>query len=395
MSESATFSERSVWAHKIPTPLRNFIRTESGSAAILAGATVAALVWANVDTSARTRRSGRPGSRSRSVTGASRQSVREWVNNGLMTFFFFVVGLEARREFDLGELRERRRVILPLHGRRRRHGRCRSCSTWRINAGRSSAHGWGVAMSTDTAFALGLLALVGRGLPDRVRVFLLTVVVVDDLVALLVIAFFYSSHVAGDAAGHRCRHPGGAARGVPAQGPRRAVLPRRRRRRLARRCTPRASTRSSVGLAMGLVTWAYAPVREDLERGDRPVPAVPRAADARAGHGLRPPASTRRCRPTTCCSSKFHPWTSYVIVPVFALANAGISHQRLVPGARLHLADHPGRPHRLRRRQADRRARASPGGHHAQPRAGCGRRSAGLRSPAAVPSPASASPSRS
>ena len=97
-----------------------------------------------------------------------------------MTFFFFVVGLEARREFDLGELRERRRLVLPLLAGL--GGMVVPVAIYLpLNAGGSGAHGWGVAMSTDTAFALGLLALVGRRLPDRVRVFLLTVVVVDDL----------------------------------------------------------------------------------------------------------------------------------------------------------------------------------------------------------------------
>ena len=112
-----------------------------------------------------------------------------------MTFFFLVVGLEARREFDLGDLRERRRFVLPLAaglvgmavpvadlpGVQRRPRRARTA--------------WGVAMSTDTALALGLLALLGRDVPDRVRVFLLTVFVVDDLAALLVIALVYSDDI--------------------------------------------------------------------------------------------------------------------------------------------------------------------------------------------------------
>ena len=97
-----------------------------------------------------------------------------------MTFFFLVVGLEARREFDLGDLRERRRFILPLAA-----GLIGMLVPVLIylafNAGRSSAHGWGIAMSTDTALALGVLALLGRNVPDRARVFLLTVFVVDDL----------------------------------------------------------------------------------------------------------------------------------------------------------------------------------------------------------------------
>ena len=117
-----------------------------------------------------------------------------WVNSGLMTFFFLVVGLEARREFDMGELRERRRLTLPLVvglG-----GMIVPVAIYlAANAGGPGARGWGASMSTDTAFALGMLALVGSWLPDRVRTYLLTFSVVDDLVGLAVIAIFYSARL--------------------------------------------------------------------------------------------------------------------------------------------------------------------------------------------------------
>ncbi|MGI8446179.1 MAG: Na+/H+ antiporter NhaA, partial [Streptosporangiaceae bacterium] len=115
-----------------------------------------------------------------------------WVNSGLLTFFFLVVGLEARREFDMGELRERRRLMLPLVvglG-----GMIVPVAIYlAANAGGPGARGWGASMSTDTAFALGMLALVGSWLPDRVRTYLLTFSVVDDLAGLAVIAIFYSA----------------------------------------------------------------------------------------------------------------------------------------------------------------------------------------------------------
>src|SRR5207237_4687031 len=134
---------------------------------------VGALVWINADSSSyervwRTTLAIRIGG-----TGIA-ENLRYWLNSGLMTLFFFVVGLEARREFDMGELRERRRLALPLAAGI--GGMVVPVAIFlALNAGRSSAHGWGVAMSTDTAFALGMLALVGPRFPVRLRAFMLTV----------------------------------------------------------------------------------------------------------------------------------------------------------------------------------------------------------------------------
>ena len=119
-----------------------------------------------------------------------------------MTFFFFVIGLEVRREFDVGELRERRRLALPVLAAL--GGMAVPVAIYlAFNGGGGSAHGWGVAMSTDTAFALGMLALVGPRFPDRLRGFMLTIIVVDDVVALLVIAVAYSGDVDARAAADR------------------------------------------------------------------------------------------------------------------------------------------------------------------------------------------------
>src|SRR3954453_14885903 len=112
-TEPARFTARTAWARNLQTPLREFLRTETGSAAVLLAAAVAALVWVNVDahsyeslwsTLLSIRLDG----------GGIALDLRGWVNSGLITFFFFVVGLEVRREFDLGELRERRRFLLPM-----------------------------------------------------------------------------------------------------------------------------------------------------------------------------------------------------------------------------------------------------------------------------------------
>jgi hypothetical protein len=159
VQDGPPLSGLTVWTRPRDVPLRRFLGTETGSAAVLLAATLVALVWTNVDRSSydsvwRTRLSIDVGG-----WGVS-QELRLWVNNGLMTFFFFVVGLEARRELDIGELRQRSRIVLPILA-----GIAAIVAPVAIylalNSGRSSAHGWGVAMSTDTAFALGLLALVG------------------------------------------------------------------------------------------------------------------------------------------------------------------------------------------------------------------------------------------
>src|SRR6266705_5282422 len=188
------FTGRTAWARDMAAALRAYLQTEVGSAVVLLASAVVGLIWANLpggsyETVWTTRLSVRLGG------WGITEELRGWVNDGLMTFFFFVVGLEARREFDMGELRERRRVALPLLAGL--GGMALPVAIYlALNAGRSSAHGWGAAMSTDTAFALGVLALVGPRFPERLRSFLLTVVVVDDLLALLVIAVVYSDHVA-------------------------------------------------------------------------------------------------------------------------------------------------------------------------------------------------------
>src|SRR4026209_2276363 len=193
--ETNRFSGRTAWARNLQSPLRAFLQTEPGNAAVLLGAAIAALVWVNANGSSYA--SVWSTQLSVQLGGAGiALDLRGWVNSGLMTFFFFVVGLEARREFDLGELRERRRFALPFAAGG--GGMTVAIAIYlAFNAGGPSAHGWGIAMSTDTAFALGMLALVGPRFPDRLRAFRLTVVVVDDIVALVVIAALYTETLDG------------------------------------------------------------------------------------------------------------------------------------------------------------------------------------------------------
>jgi Na+/H+ antiporter NhaA len=317
----STFSGTTAWARSLQTPLRSFLQTETGSAAVLLAAAVAALVWVNVDASSydsvwRTQLSINFG-------GAGIElDLRDWVNSGLMTFFFFVVGLEARREFDLGELRERRRVALPLVAAL--GGMAAAIAIYlAFNAGTSSAHGWGIAMSTDTAFALGLLALVGPRFPERLRAFMLTVAVVDDVVALVVIATVYSKtlHVLPLLAAGGFFVAVLAFRSVPVRvGLLYFVLGAGAWVGLLKSGVEPVV----VGLVMGLLVYAYPAERSSLERATerfREFREQPTADLARvAGTELRLATS-----PNERLQQLYHPWTSYVIVPLFALANAGIA----------------------------------------------------------------------
>ena len=311
---------RTTWSRRLRTPFRDFHRTESGSAGVLLAAAIAALVWANVGQSSydslwHTAFSVNLGKYSVA------DDLRGWVNSGLMTLFFFVVGLEARREFDVGELRERQRVTLPLLAGI--GGMAVPVAIYLVfNAGRASAHGWGAAMSTDTAFALGMLALVGPRFPDRLRSFMLTVVVVDDLVALVVIVVAYSSALSWVAlivaialfAGVLALRALKIRRGLAYLVPGVAIWV--------------ALFKSGVdpvvvGLAMGLLTYAYPAGRSALDRAsegfrlfrEQPTAELARQARDSVEAAISPNARLQQI---------YHPWTSYVIVPIFALANIGI-----------------------------------------------------------------------
>ncbi|KOV95924.1 Na+/H+ antiporter NhaA [Streptomyces sp. MC1] len=302
------------------SPLLAFLHTETGSSALLLAAALAAVVWANVDPSGyeslwRSHLSFQFDTHRLSLP------LREWVNSGLMTLFFFVVGLEARREFDMGELRDRKRLALPLAA-----GVSGMvvpvCFYLAVNSGQPSVHGWGAAMSTDTAFALGTLAVLGQRMPQGLRVFILTIAVVDDFLALGVIAVSYSSRIAWT--------PLFAALAIFCA----AVLARVLRVRRSLVYSLLAATawvallKSGVdpvviGLAMGLLPYAAPASRSRLEYAsglfrlfrEQPTPELARSVRAGLASALAPNERLQRL---------YHPWTSYVVVPLFALANAGI-----------------------------------------------------------------------
>src|SRR3954452_3373090 len=328
----AAAGERTAWARNLAAPVRRLLGLQTASAGILLAATVAAVAWANSPWSDAyhslwtTTLSIRLGEHGIAL------DLRHWINQGLMTFFFLVVGLEAKRELDVGELRERGRITVPVAAAV--GGASVPVLIFLVvNAGGRGSGAWGAAMSTDTAFALGALALLAPQ-ATRLRVFLLTLAVVDDLIALLVIATIYTDDVSLDA--------------LIVAGVLFAVL-------LALRYAPNAWRRPVAalvgvglwaallqsgidpliaGLGVGLITGAYPPPRPELERvvaltrsfREQPTPASARAAQLGVAAAISPNDQLQY---------RLQPWVSYVIVPLFALANAGVElrHGRLAEAA--------------------------------------------------------------
>ncbi len=321
---------RTAWERNLRAPVRRFLQTETSGAIVLVAAALAALVWANLGTSYEALWT----TRFTIALGhhALGTDLRGWVNEGLMTLFFLEVGLEAKRELDLGELRERRRLAIPVLAAVGGMGLAAAVYLI-VNAGGAGARGWGAAVSTDTALSLGTLALLTGGRAVRLRVFLLTLLVVDDLLALGVITIAYSTHISVVPLVIAVALLGVlvALRYAPSgwRGPVAALT-----------CVGlwAALFQSGVdavvaGLAIGLVTTAYPPSRQDLERStaltrefrEQPTPELAYQASA---------SLTSAISPNERLQYRLHPWTSWVIVPVFALANAGLH----VDGDLLHRA---------------------------------------------------------
>ena len=294
---------RTAWARNLAAPIRSFLHAETGGAVVLVAAAVAALLWANVAPQLLRRRSGttrlaivarRPRARHRPARLGQRGA-----DDAVLP-----------RRRARGQARARPRRAARAHaagdpGRRlaRRHGRRRRRVYLAINAGGDGAHGWGAAVSTDTALALGALALLTRGRAIRLRVFLLTLVVIDDLVALLVIALGYTEHVSVDGAGGRDR----AVRRA-----RRAALGRAPGAGRPRCCVGvgiwLAMFESGVdaviaGLAIGLVTSAYPPARDDLERSTELARSFREQPTPELAYSAPREPDRRRSRPTSACST--------------------------------------------------------------------------------------------
>jgi len=270
-------------------PLRTFLRTEAGGGVLLLVATVAALVWANGPWSATY---GDFWHRTLTIGPAAwelTEDLQHWVNNAFMTVFFFVVGLEIKREVAVGELRRVRVAMLPALGAV--GGMVVPALLFLLFAGGGAASsGWGIPMATDIAFAVGVLALLGPRVPGGLKVFLLTLAIIDDIGAIVVIALFYSGGVDGLWV---------AAAGVALIG---VTL------------LARAGVSSPWGFVpLGAAAW-YCTFRAGVH---------PTIAGVALG-ALTPAGPVRGRRVLEELEHRLHPWSSYVVIPLFALANAGV-----------------------------------------------------------------------
>ena len=319
-SDASAVAQRTSWRDQRLTAVRVFAATETASASVLLAATVAALLWANSPWSGAYERLWHTEVAVRVAGRELAMDLQHWINDGLMALFFFVAGLEIRREIDMGDLRERRRVATPVIAAV--GGMAVPALIYlAINAGEPSASGWGIAMGTDTAFAIAVLGLVGGASP-RARTFLLSLVVVDDAIALTVIAVAYTEDLSVVPLLYAALFMGlllllkarGVSHGVPYFLVGTAVW-------LATLASGIHAT--IVGLLVGLLATAYPPSRRDLERASRtwrgfreePNPHSARVASR---------ALTTSVSPNERLQHLFHPWTSFLIVPLFALANAGV-----------------------------------------------------------------------
>jgi Na+:H+ antiporter, NhaA family len=321
MSAAVTAGRQREFVAQFAAPLRAYLRTETGGAALLLLATVVALVWANSPFGDSYTELWSTEIAIQVGSWEHGEDLRHWVNDGLMVLFFFVVGLELRRQLSMGELTDRSRVRVPVIAALA--GLAVPAVIYlAFNPDGEAARGWGVAMATDTAFVLGALALVGPAFPTQLRVFMLSLAVVDDIGALAAIAVFYSEDVSLLALA--------VAVGCVA-----AIYVLSRLRvwhgpayYLLGAALWVAMIESGVhptlgGVVVGLLVSAYPPRPEEVERagmlarafGQSPLPELARSAKQ---------SVERAVSPNERLQEVLHPWSSFVVVPIFALANAGV-----------------------------------------------------------------------
>jgi NhaA family Na+:H+ antiporter len=304
-------------ARRLAVPLREFLDTEAAGGLVLLAASAVALLWANSPWSSAYAALWNTELAVEVGRWTLALDLRHWVNDGLMALFFFVVGLEIKRELAVGELRSARTAALPVLAAM--GGMVLPALLFVVlNVGGDGGRGWGIPMATDIAFALGVLALFGSRVPAGLKLLLLSVAIVDDIGAIIVIAAFYSGGLAWV--------PLGMAVGLLAVI---AVL-----HRVGVVWWPihvllgvgvwLATYASGVhatiaGVALGLLMPTRPLVRHlsvSLGAGDAELSA-PVVRWVRQ-HVQEMISAAERLAHT------LHPWTSFAVVPLFALANAGV-----------------------------------------------------------------------
>ena len=297
-------------------PLRDFLHTEAAGGALLVAAAVAALVWANSPWSAGYNNLWESTATIDIAGHGLSLDLRHWVNDGLMAIFFLIVGLEIKREMTSGHLAGRRAAALPVAAAL--GGMIIPAAIYLAIAGSTEPMGWGVPMATDIALAIGVLALAGSGVPATLRAFLLGLAVVDDIGAIIVIAVFYSEGVSFSWL-------------TIAAGTLLVILAARKW----------GVSQLGVYIALGTAMWFAL-----HEAGVHPTlagvicglltPVQPRQVhelidteeltDVSTVEQARATVEIARNSVSTVewLEHLLHPWTSYLIVPLFAFANAGI-----------------------------------------------------------------------
>ena len=308
-------------ARTLGRPITRFLRVEAAGGILLLAAAVAALVWANSPWWASYERLWTTDIVVTVGRCATEADLRHWINDGLMALFFFVLGLEIRRELADGRLASPRAAAVPVVGAL--GGMALPALLYlAINRGGPGVDGWGIPTATDVAFSLGVLALLGRRVPSGLKVMLLGLAIVDDIGAIVVIALFYSERF-------DLRWLAVAGLGLVAV----AVLRHQRVWYLpvyvAIGVGVWFATRESgvhatiAGVALGLLTPA-APLMDEVSADHSADElSADRAVTAEEVRDIS--FRIRESVPLTeRLADTLHPWTSYVIVPLFALANAGV-----------------------------------------------------------------------
>jgi NhaA family Na+:H+ antiporter len=313
-------------------PLERFLRIQAASGILLLVAAAVALAWANSPWAASYRLLWQTPLGLRLGPFAFERSLEWVVNDGLMVIFFFVVGLEIRREIHHGELSEWRRAALPVAAAL--GGMVAPAALYlAVAGGPATGSGWGVSMATDIAFAVGILALLGDRVPAALRVLLLALAVIDDLGAIVVIAVFYSSGIS--ASGLLVAALGFAGVFAMQRFGVRAKLAYVAPSLVAWAGIYAAGIHPTIaGVIVGLATPVRAwlgpegfilGVRRELEQLAGAGPgALSSHALARTLNHVHV-ARREAMSPAESLIETLHPWVAFGIMPLFALANAGVS----------------------------------------------------------------------